>query len=292
MDRFPFYACLPCGHICLCSDCLTQMAGQQCPVCMMHMNSTVRLYPCHPYPWSSLVSLGYTERAARRAYGRAQGNLQDALRNLKANARVHHGPGIVEVLDLDALPLLPRIIRPTSINELYGYSEQELCDLEQRIQVVRRENNHPRRGLSIDELRQLSLRPGSLDKILEKIAKARAPHPMEAPPPFLPNRDHDDVSVISVGSDSAPASPRGRAHWHIEFLPIMDAHMDEDGENPGRACDHNGQEQDEAPRSPHLHPERMPEREPKRLKREREPDDEGPEGPEGPAPEEDVFIID
>lgn len=105
MDRFPFYACVPCGHLCLCSDCLQQMPDQrQCPVCMMAMTSTVRLYACHPYPWAPLVGMGYAERASRRAYGRSNGNLREALQHLKSTARIHHGPGSIEVLDLVAAP--------------------------------------------------------------------------------------------------------------------------------------------------------------------------------------------
>jgi len=105
MDRFPFFACVPCGHLCLCQDCLQQMPDQrQCPVCMMTMTSTVRIYSCHPYPWAPLVNMGYAERASRRAYGRSNGNLREALLHLKATARMHHGPGSVEVLDLVAAP--------------------------------------------------------------------------------------------------------------------------------------------------------------------------------------------
>jgi len=100
MDRFPFFACLPCGHLCLCEECRRQMTEQKCPICAQALKEVVRLYSCHPYPWTPLVKLGYTERASRRAYGRSNGNLREALKRLKVIGRPRHGPGSIDILDL------------------------------------------------------------------------------------------------------------------------------------------------------------------------------------------------
>jgi hypothetical protein len=40
------YAFLPCGHVCCCSPCATQLVERKCPMCRTEINSQVLLYFC------------------------------------------------------------------------------------------------------------------------------------------------------------------------------------------------------------------------------------------------------
>eukprot|EP00397_Hematodinium_sp_SG-2012_P044267 GEMP01049405.1.p1 GENE.GEMP01049405.1~~GEMP01049405.1.p1 ORF type:complete len:299 (+),score=64.57 GEMP01049405.1:164-1060(+) len=93
MDRFPFYAVIPCGHQALCWDCLKSLPNpKQCPICLGRMDGYLRIFPCSPYPWIPLVEAGYAERSCRRAFGRCDGNLEEALRLLQATCRRKNSP--------------------------------------------------------------------------------------------------------------------------------------------------------------------------------------------------------
>jgi len=83
-DSFPHYALIPCGHQALCWDCLQALDPKKCPICMKAMTGYLRIFPCSPYPWKSLVEQGFPERSCRRAYARCNGNLAEATQLLRS----------------------------------------------------------------------------------------------------------------------------------------------------------------------------------------------------------------
>lgn len=44
LNKPPIYSCVPCGHLCLCEDCITKLKEKMCPICRRDFSMTLRIY--------------------------------------------------------------------------------------------------------------------------------------------------------------------------------------------------------------------------------------------------------